>query len=309
MLKKGSYDEFDSQAKFRARTFRQRIMVMSSLKIILLLVFFSLLLPFVAILLFMGTATVFKHQWIEKDGHGTRTKLPERPQKTTTNVKSNVVEESPLTKQNNAAATLSSSSLPSGSAASHFLVESKSILLQTCIEKATRKPKKAKDLVENTATTVRVGGAAEHAVYQLCFADDHDHQHTFKIKTRSLAPDVDCNLYLSASSVSPGRSNWEWKSDAKGPDDITLHSYMEEFQAASLNALFITVAWKDGSGTGSGSGRKPVSGDKCELTIEVSTLPNDELLHKLGTLRGGQVLLPRDIERIKTTGDIRGLSS
>ena len=62
---------------------------------------------------------------------------------------------------------------------------------------------------------------------------------------------------------------------------------MEEFQAASLNALFIAVAWSDKA---LGKRPHPFVGDRCELTVEVATLPDEELLHKLGTLRGGQVL-------------------
>ena len=72
-----------------------------------------------------------------------------------------------------------------------------------------------------------------------------------------------------------------------------------------MNALFLTVALKKKTKQMSNSEKEK---DKCLLTIEIVPLPNEELLHKLPTLRGGRVLLPRDLEQIKETGNIKEIN-
>ena len=321
-LKTPSFD--DSQAKNKTKTFRQRVTSLSSVKIICLLIFFSLLLPFVAILMFMGTATVFSHQWLEKDS---QSKLTARPKilhrspsiETTvhsTNKKKKVRTDGTGIKEKHMKASSSSSSSSSiGSA--HFLVEQRDIAIQNCIEKYHR-PKKSQDVKENVVMSIPINGASQHYIFQLCFADDHDHQHTFHIKVHNAVnSDADCDMYLSATSPSPDIGNWDWKSANKGADDITLHTYMEEFQSASLNALFLTVTWNEKQSSimtkGRGKTKQQLSNserekDKCILTMEIVPLSNEELLHKLPTLRGGRVLLPRDLEQIKATGSINEIN-
>ena len=188
-LRTPSFD--DSQAKFKPKTFRQRVSNLSSLKIICLLIFFSLLLPFVAICLFMGTATVFKHQWAEKD-HA-RGKLPPRPRPPAV-PKAPAAPAALSTKSDGktgdattaATKTAAVAADPTNSGSSHFLIEKRNIAVHHCIDRRQR-PKVSRDLTENTPITVPVRSVDEHAIYQLCFADDHPHQHTFKLKVKTNA--------------------------------------------------------------------------------------------------------------------------
>ena len=302
----------DSQAKNKTKTFRQRVTSLSSVKIICLLIFFTLLLPFVAILLFMGTATVFSHQWLEKDS---QSKIKARPKllphrspsiETTVHKKKNKahIHTTGVKEKNMKVSSIGSA---------HFLVEQRDIAVQNCIEKHHR-PKKAQDVKENTIMSIPINGASQHSAFQLCFADDHDHQHTFNIKVKAVNSDTDCDLYLSSTATTPNSGNWDWKSANKGSDDITLHTYMEEFQSASLNALFLTVTWNEKVSSILTKGRRKTNQmsnsekEKCILTMEIVPLPNEELLHKLPTLRGGRVLLPRDLEQIKETGSIKEIN-
>ena len=133
--------------------------------------------------------------------------------------------------------------------------------------------------------------------WQLCIAQ-HDHQHGFRIKTYqssaesnpSLASKIDCDLYLSATVPNPGTENWDWKSNGVGDDSITIYSYAEEFRKSKLRALFISTNEKMNDFRESGS--------SCVVQLEIFRVSDRDLLHKM-SLRGGQVLLPRDLDLLK----------
>lgn len=135
--------------------------------------------------------------------------------------------------------------------------------------------------------------------WQLCIAQ-HDHQHGFRFKTYQIAmgsnpsdvSKVDCDLYLSATVPNPSAKNWDWKSNDIGKDSITIYSYAEEFQKSNLRTLFISTHEK--------SDDSRLSGSRCVLQLEIFEIANRDLLHKL-SLRGGQVLLPRDLDLLKKT--------
>jgi hypothetical protein len=183
-----------------------------------------------------------------------------------------------------------------------FIVDQKFAALQLCVDSdldGQASAIKSTDITENQPLLLysdRISSIESPSTWQLCIAH-HDHQHAFKLKTypnsngskldKNLK--VDCDLFLSTSVVSPGPQNWDWKSNDRGHDSITIHSYAAEFQKSSLNTLFISVGQKNlYQGVSSG----------CVLELEVITVANEELLHKMGSLRGGQVLLPRDLHKL-----------
>ena len=87
----------------------------------------------------------------------------------------------------------------------------------------------------------------------------------------------------------------EWKSNGHGEDAISIYGYASEFQKSQLNSLFISVYGK-------------TSSNSCSLQIEILSLPSEEILQKLG-LRGGQVLLPRDVKGMQAIGKSRNQNS
>ena len=131
--------------------------------------------------------------------------------------------------------------------------------------------------------------------FQICLAK-HKHQHIFKIHLSTTTElQGDCDMYLSASAPKPDTNNWEWKSNGHGEDAISIYGYASEFQKSQLNSLFISVYGK-------------TSSNSCSLQIEILSLPSEEILQKLG-LRGGQVLLPRDVKGMKAIGKSRNKNS
>jgi hypothetical protein len=122
-------------------------------------------------------------------------------------------------------------------------------------------------------------GYEERKSFQLCFAN-HNHNHMLKAQIfHHSASDIgDCDVYLSASEKLPSPTRWDWKSTSIGPDTINIYSFAREFQnsKAANGSLYISVYGK-------------AENNKCSLGLEVISLPNDEVLHKLG-LRGGTLL-------------------
>ena len=129
----------------------------------------------------MGTATVFRHQWVEKD-HA-RGKLPPRPRPPAAPKSTDVPAPPAIKNKQTGDASITATEAINNIGSPHFLIENRNIAVQHCIDRRHR-PTAARDLVENTPITVPVRSVNEHAMYQLCFADDHAHQHTFKIKVR-----------------------------------------------------------------------------------------------------------------------------
>jgi hypothetical protein len=165
----------------------------------------------------------------------------------------------------------------------NFIVDHEFISSQLCVTERLSLLKGV-DVTENNKMVLNANKMAIDSHWQLCVAH-HNHQHEFKLK---VIPDREtqnnlkttCDLYLSASAISPSSSNWDWKTAT----DITIYSYATEFQKASLDALFISL-----------------HGIGCSLELEVNTVPIEELLHKI-SLRGGQRLMPRDLDRLMNNG-------
>lgn len=164
----------------------------------------------------------------------------------------------------------------------HFIVDQEFVSSQLCVSERLSSFN-SMDVIENIPVILNGEVMESDSHWQLCVAK-HNHQHAFKLK---VSPDlmhrepqeilkVNCDLFLSTSAVLPSADNWDWKTS----NDITIYSYATEFQKSALNALFISMR-----------------GIGCALELEVITVPIEELLRKI-SLRGGQRILPRDLDRL-----------
>lgn len=204
---------------------------------------------------------------------------------------------------------------------SHFAIEEDYISLQNCVNSYSidgyTSPYTSINIPENSPvifnSKIITNNIQSITNCQLCFAH-HNHQHTFKLKvypkfqtsTTSLTSttsnkrnNIDCDIYLSASNVSPSLEYWDWKSNRIGNDSITIHSYADEFQKSQLSSLFISIISKKKDKTFYAENNEK-NVNNCVLEIEVSTLNNVELLHKIN-LRGGRIMLPRDLNKLKNS--------
>jgi len=160
--------------------------------------------------------------------------------------------------------------------------------------------------------------------------------HEVKVTVSDLNPSIsedsgvasDCNVYISTTNEFPtsyenvdlgGEQSvaalWEWKSNAPGPDSLTLHTYSSELTTRRVHAgadwggadllvnhLYLGLEKRFGShdhlakatGTGNGAG----AGDtalQCTLEVCVTPVKKEELSKKLGMGPDGRVIMPRDI--------------
>lgn len=135
---------------------------------------------------------------------------------------------------------------------------------------------------------------------QLCLAK-HTHQHRVDIKLSSFH-DHDphqCELYLSTESIRPSSHSWDWKIDPHvSSPSISLFTYLPEFRksTAIAGALFIGL-----------HRRQKVSEGKvqCHVEFSIHKIENEALLAKT-RLRGGQILLPRDVADLFERKGIQG---
>ena len=191
-------------------------------------------------------------------------------------------------------------------AASHYIVDQSFISAELCTRESSLYGLNAQittiDLIENIPLVIKADELSVSNTWQLCYAH-HDHQHGFKLKTypnpnavgSSEQSQADCDLYLSATSTLPNSSNWDWKSTDNGYDSITIYQFASEFRRSKLKALFITINEKSGTNNVERSHIR----NRCVLEIEVLTVRDEDLLHKMGSLRGGQIMLPRDLNKLR----------
>lgn len=122
----------------------------------------------------------------------------------------------------------------------------------------------------------------EYQYRQLCLGS-HSHPHSIAISLDSSVGD--CDFYLSASNESPSNSDWDWRSnESRHRDSIIIYSYAKEFQQANSQSIFIGIIGK-------------LEENRCKLKVTVSAVSTEELLRKSNSLRGGQILLPRDVKQ------------
>ena len=189
--------------------------------------------------------------------------------------------------------------------ASHFIVDQEFISAKLCVNDNDLSGQytafKSTIINENIPIKLSGEGYAFYNTWQLCFAQ-HYHQHGFRLKTYPTVSasesagteKIDCDLHLSATETSPSKEYWDWKSNDTGNDTITIYSYAEEFQKSQLSALFISVSEKPKTDY---RGNLDLVRNRCVLEVDVFTVPNEALLHRLGSLRG-QVMLPRDLNKM-----------
>ena len=121
--------------------------------------------------------------------------------------------------------------------------------------------------------------------FQLCISKQ-EFQHVLILSLRNKTPDSDCDVFVSSSILHPSLSNgWDWKSDGKGNDDLSLPTYLNDYQRAGKGGFFIGISGK-------------LAVNKCSLEIQIKTIPTRDLLRKLGLRGGQQVILPRDVQSI-----------
>eukprot|EP01041_Mallomonas_annulata_P004755 gene4755-9451_t len=109
--------------------------------------------------------------------------------------------------------------------------------------------------------------------YQLCISKHH-HQHKMTFKLQSTDESSDCDMYFSATTRQPNKIQWDWKSNNKGNDKISLTTYMDEYLTANTGGFYIGIDGKEEQ-------------NNCNFTILIEMISNEELLHKVN-LRGGQ---------------------
>jgi len=131
-------------------------------------------------------------------------------------------------------------------------------------------------------------GDSESKQMQLCFAQT-DQQYKLVVEIENESTVSDCDIFLSARCVQPDKINhkWDWKSDSIGDDRIIIPTYLNEFREQDWRTLYISVHGKSIFNT-------------CRLRLMVSAIDPKELLQKVG-LRGGRVLLPRDVQALLGT--------
>jgi hypothetical protein len=138
---------------------------------------------------------------------------------------------------------------------------------------------------EKLTKFVEIGPNSNTYFAQLCLGI-HTHHHSVLFSSKPKEQHgSSCNLFVSTTMLRPDRLNWDWKADSVHSNSLKLHTYTDEFKRESYSgALYVGVY--------------SLTPNECEIEIQVSTYHTRELLSKAGLLRGGQVLLPRDVPDI-----------
>jgi hypothetical protein len=161
-------------------------------------------------------------------------------------------------------------------------------------------------------------------VHQLCIAKHSLHFHSISFELNNTLGDCDVFVSIGGDNESPNPNEWDWKSSDLGHDSLLIRTHTRDFamyneklvhsskpppalssqpgdrtlseliQRASMLSqqdtlsypLFFSISSKDPSLTCS-----------CNIGVTVAALPFTEIAHSTGGLRGGQVMLPRDLRR------------
>lgn len=120
----------------------------------------------------------------------------------------------------------------------------------------------------------------EPKYYQLCIGM-HEHRHTLNINLI----DGTCDLYFATTHIATPTS-WDWKINHRLSKKISIHTYSQEFLTLNDGSFFITVVNHQVDQN---------SKHDCHINIKISSFSNERLLRQLPSLRGGKVLLKRDL--------------
>ena len=116
--------------------------------------------------------------------------------------------------------------------------------------------------------------------YQLCIGM-HEHRHSLNIQII----DGTCDLFFATTHLATSTS-WDWKINHRLSKKILIHTYSSEFLILNDGSFFLTVVnYQENQHS------KP----DCHINIKISPYSNERLLHQLPSLRGGKVLLKRDL--------------
>lgn len=174
---------------------------------------------------------------------------------------------------------------------------------------------------------------ATSKVHQLCIAKHALHFHSITFELNNTLGDCDVFVTLGDQlSETPSASQWDWKSSDIGHDTLLLRTYTSDFikydmKIKSKNSPFHNAdpnAKPGPSGDSSIpinlselkqkaalvssqntqsyplffsiSSKDPAAPCACTLGVTISPLGFTDIAHTVGALRGGQVLLPRDVK-------------
>jgi hypothetical protein len=128
---------------------------------------------------------------------------------------------------------------------------------------------------------------------QLCLAQ-HLHHHAVEITAVKTVDDKigHCLLFVSLHSPRPSRQLFDFKADkATDENSITLHTYMSDFIQAQAKILHLSVRTETAT-------QSSTSMIQCTLKIKVTPVKVDELVRVSPALRGGQILMAKDVEKL-----------
>ena len=115
----------------------------------------------------------------------------------------------------------------------------------------------------------------------LCLAT-HGHHHSVTFNLRVHDASKTCRLYLSTQHLSPDSVHWDWRADSASDSRLVVFTFADEFKRSIARGLFLGIHG---------------DADRCDLSVKIDKYDNFQLLSRAG-LRGGQILLPRDVKDI-----------
>ena len=174
---------------------------------------------------------------------------------------------------------------------SHFLVKN-SLSSISCSEMS--EPNRQSEYIEMIGEDIDISltlsaSTVLSSYFQLCLAQHlHPHSIEFSIPIK----ETHCSLYFSSTQSQPSRIAWDWKltpTTVQHAHSITLSTLMKEFALNRDSGQYSTL-----HGTVLSTSKDAID---CTVSFKVSLIPMQELIKRSPSLRG-QVLLPRDIEKI-----------
>ena len=147
------------------------------------------------------------------------------------------------------------------------------------------------DLTVHKNSLAGVVEPGQYKYFRICVAR-HQHYHRVKLSLKILlgsgakaetgTETTDADLYISNIHETPTLENAVWISRDKGDDSISLPTFMDEFDANHVNALFVGVHGRE-------EGERRV---EFTLGVEIEDVGEKEVL-KRSMLRGGQRTMPK----------------
>ena len=146
------------------------------------------------------------------------------------------------------------------------------------------------DLSERNPVTLREAESFVHSArvtssepqFAAICLGTHGHHHSIRFEVHVKDTSRTCQLFLSTTHSSPDRTHWDWRADSHLDRSLVIFTFSEEFRRQSYRAVFLGIYGDS---------------ETCNVSIKVDKYDNFNLLSRTG-LRGGQILLPRDVKDI-----------